>query len=376
MDHCAPGSRDAIERDLHAARAAIADATVDATTRQSQWGWWTQYAAECRIDPWLRHCSRVRKQQTLLAFAARVRTGFFGNKRQVGSQTVEKALRSVAQTLVLAGYDDPRRSYGSKELDLPFSHLLRSLKTDDPAPKPQVALPVATVEYAVAAATCAEATTRANAVGDLIAIAFYFLLRVGEYTFPQRNRKTRTVQFRVEDVRFWNGDQRLPSTASLPMLLQATSATLTIDNQKNGVRGATMHQEARPHEATMCPVKALARRVHFIRQRAMPESTPLSYLGPNDHVVSADILSAVRQATVATGLVAKGYKIDRVGSHSLRASGAMALKLNNVDTETIQKIGRWSGSTFLVYIHSQIGALNAGISERMSTRISFHNVGS
>jgi hypothetical protein len=238
-----------------------------------------------------------------------------------------------------------------------------------------LALPVATVAYAAAAATCADASPKAKAVGDLIAIAFFYLLRVGEYTFPQRNRRTRTQQFRAQDVRFWIAGQLLPPTASLTLLLQADSATLTIDNQKNGNRGETIHHEANP-EATFCPVKSLARRVHFIRQRAMPASTPLSYIGPNDHVLASDIVAAVRHATAATGLLAQGYTTARVGSHSLRASGAMALKLNNVDTDRIKKIGRWSGNTFLTYIHAQIGALNAGISGRMSTRISFHNVAS
>jgi hypothetical protein len=36
----------------------------------------------------------------------------------------------------------------------------------------------------------------------------------------------------------------------------------------------------------------------------------------------------------------------------------MALKLQGVDDSLIMKIGRWTGLTFLTYIHSQIGALN------------------
>jgi hypothetical protein len=41
-----------------------------------------------------------QSQQTyFLAFAARVRSGIFGNAIQVGHQSVEKAIRHVAQTL-------------------------------------------------------------------------------------------------------------------------------------------------------------------------------------------------------------------------------------------------------------------------------------
>jgi hypothetical protein len=53
----------------------------------------------------------------------------------------------------------------------------------------------------------------------------------------------------------------------------------------------------------------------------------------------------------------------------------MALKLQGAVDSTIMKIGRWSGTTYLTYIHSQIGALNAGLAARMAVRIHFVNVG-
>jgi hypothetical protein len=84
----------------------------------------------------------------LIAFAARVQTGIFRNAVQVGFQSVEKSLRHVAQTLLLAGFDFPGWTYGAKELDLPFPHSLKSYHYQDPAPQPQLVLPVATVEQA------------------------------------------------------------------------------------------------------------------------------------------------------------------------------------------------------------------------------------
>jgi hypothetical protein len=53
----------------------------------------------------------------------------------------------------------------------------------------------------------------------------------------------------------------------------------------------------------------------------------------------------------------------------------MAMKLNNVDAETMKKVGRWTTSTFLIYIHSQIAALNAGLAQRMVRPVYFQNVG-
>jgi hypothetical protein len=277
----------------------------------------------------------------------------------------------VAQTFVLAGYDDPRRTYGSKELDLPFRHLLKGYKEADPPPKPQLALPVVTVERAGAYYQAPHAPLT-KATADLVTIGFFFLLRVGEYTMPRRNVRTRTEQFRVQDVTFRQDGLVLPNTTPLAQLVLADSVTLYLDNQKNGQRGATIHHTACP--TWFCPVKALARRVTSIMSQGCLPATPLSFVTPGTHVLSNHINALIHRAAHETNLVAQGYDLKRVGSHSLRASGAMALKLQGVDDSLIMKIGRWTGLTFLTYIHAQIGALNTGLAQRMATRIHFINV--
>jgi hypothetical protein len=90
--------------------------------------------------------------------------------------------------------------------------------------------------------------------------------------------------------------------------------------------------------------------------------------------VAAHITALVHQAARDTNLITQGYDLNRIGTHSLRASGAMALKLQGVEDSLIMKIGQWTGLTFLTYIHSQIGALNTGLAQRMTIRIRFVNV--
>jgi hypothetical protein len=344
---------------------------VDDRARRTAWTNWIAYAQLCRIDPWMRYFEKALKQTYLIAFAARVRTGIFGHAVQVGFQSVEKALRHVAQTLLLAGYDDPRRTYGGKELDLPFRHLLKSYKDQDPAPRPQLALPVATIERA-GAFYQAPNTALTRATADLVTTAFVFLLRVGEYAMPRRNVRTRTVQFRVQDVTFRHNGLVIPNTAPCALLEAAESVTLYVDNQKNGHRGGTIHHTACP--SWFCPVKALARRVSSIMSQGYEQATPLSQVGPGSHVVAANVTALVHHAARDTNLLAQGYELNRIGTHSLRASGAMALKLQGVDDSLIMKIGRWTGLTFLTYIHAQIGDLNTGLAQRMATRIHFVNV--
>lgn len=209
-------------------------------------------------------------------------------------------------------------------------------------------------------------------MADLIVIAFFFLLRVGEYTLPAASRQTRTVQFRCQDVRFWKNGRLLPHTSPLLLLCSADQVVLTIDNQKNGQRGEAINHH-KVH-GPLDPVAPLARRVKAILNQNMPPTTPLSFVSPGLHVVAPDILVAIRAAAVRSNLPAKGYSIDRIGAHSLRASGAMALRLNGYSGDEIMKIGRWRCTTFLTYIHSQIGALNAGVATKMARRINFINV--
>eukprot|EP00978_Attheya_sp_CCMP212_P013959 scaffold35295_cov60-Attheya_sp.AAC.6 len=109
------------------------------------------------------------------------------------------------------------------------------------------------------------------------------------------------------------------------------SVTLWLDNQKNGQRGATLYHTAVP--GRFCPVKG------------------------------------VEIAAKQTWLPDRSYPLGQIGMHSLRALGDMALKLNGYDQMEIMKLGRWTSTTFLMYSHSQIAALLAGIAMRMIQQI-------
>ena len=132
----------------------------------------------------------------------------------------------------------------------------------DPPPIPQLAVPIAVIIQAYTTAHGTTTTNRIRAIADLIIIAFYFLLRVGEYTRPRKvrvngkwQRATRTQQFQVKNVGFFKEGKVLPHTATPEELLQADSATMRITNQKNGRMGQTIHHKAVP--LPHCPVKAM-----------------------------------------------------------------------------------------------------------------------
>ena len=220
------------------------------------------------------------------------------------------------------------------------------------------------------------------ASSDLSLIAFYYLLRVGEYTKPRyimrngrKERASRTKQFSVENVGFFKDGAILPRSSPLSVLLTADSATLKITNQKNGRMGQTIHQRAIP--LGPCPVQALARRVAHILDNGGTEASLLCDVHI-DHewisIESSHIISLLRKAVASLHLDKAGIDPDLVGAHSLRAGGAMALKLHGFDDTTIMKMGRWTSLTFLQYVHEQIAHLSTDISQKMSIPLPFVNI--
>ena len=86
------------------------------------------------------------------------------------------------------------------------------------------------------------------------------------------------------------------------------------------------------------------------------------------------MLRSIRAAIKRMDLPSRGIDPDLVGVHSLRAGGAMALKLHGKDDTTIMKLGRWTSLTFLQYIHNQIAHLSADLSTTMSHHVEFTNI--
>jgi len=159
-----------------------------------------------------------------------------------------------------------------------------------------------------------------------------------------------------------------------------TSATLSIENQKNGIRNNVIN-----HDITglpICPVQALIRRVkHILAHTTDPDTHIATYYDPTRGrgqgqlwiLPPSTINKTLKEAVQDLQLDQQGITPSVISSHSLRAGGATALHLNGVPAKTIQIIGRWSSDTFLTYIHNQLSTFSQGLSTLMSTNINFHN---
>ncbi len=214
-----------------------------------------------------------------------------------------------------------------------------------------------------------------KAVADLVVVAFFYLLRVGEYTTSSREHEKCTVLLRKCGVQLWKDGNLLDHELELRELLTADSATISIANTKNGMKGAVVYHDA--IGGAICPVTALARRIANLcgMEPACRLSTMCHPATWATRVSDRYITVAVQWGATFDCLLDKGYTLDRISSHSLWAGGAMAMKLSGATDSTIMRIGWWTSLTYLTYIHSQIGALSTGVAWKMSREFTFQNIG-
>jgi hypothetical protein len=229
--------------------------------------------------------------------------------------------------------------------------------------------------------------TFAQATADLALIAFYYLLRIGEYTIKStaeigKPNKKQTVQFKLEDVMFFSKDRKgrirqLPRNVSEREMMTADSATLKLDNQKNGWKAACIHQEVNG-EHIKCPVRALARRVIHLRQNEASGKTFLCKVYAkegNKYVCAGDVSAGLKvAASILQYPLTRGIPISSVDKHSLRSGGANALALSGYSDTQIQKMGRWRGKTFKECIREDLACYSAGMSTNMKRNFKFVNI--
>jgi hypothetical protein len=311
----------------------------------------------------------------LITFAQWIRAGNGGNGHQVRCASVQVALRAIGATFELAGQANPTyRSEGRYWLAL--ERQLEAFRRADPPATPKLAVPVSLVNH-LNVVGLHSTDPKIKASSDLCLIAFYFLLRIGEYTAGAKNR--RTTPFKACDITFWDKSHNIiPNTSSLATLYKASSVTMKIGNQKNGIRGGTINHAAL--HSKHCPVRALARRVHSIMSHpnGKPDQILSTFFETGTKTVktvdASFINKQLKKAVLATKLDRKGFLPANISSHSLRAGGAMAMHLNGISSHQIRKMGRWSSDTFLMYIHEQVAAFSAGISRKMATEIGWQNI--
>ncbi len=261
--------------------------------------------------------------------------------------------------------------------------MLNGFRKEDPPTTKQLPVEADVPEYLVKLGQDPEARELDRAIGDLTMIAFYYLLRIGEYTTKgTRNNTKQTQEFKMGDITFFRKDKLgnlccLPHDAPADQIETADGATMKLDNQENGWKGVCVYQEANG-DPVNCPVWALGRRDTHLQKHGGSKQTIISayYLGGKRFDVTSDHISAALKLVARTleYPLLKGIPIDRINTHSLRSGGANALALAGYYNTQIQKMGRWRGATFKEYIRNELACFSTGMSRDMKIKFGFVNV--
>jgi hypothetical protein len=345
-----PLTRNAFLRDYGIAQAAVRAGITASRARSgdSHWDCWCAFCDELAVDPLLPDISHTIV--ILQVFAQRYRTGAFPKQRKsVRARTVEDALRSIAQTFTGLGQPDPRLTPQGK-IDFHLQRTFASYRRQDPPPNRVKPIPIQVLHRVMLVAYAAP-TPGNLAIADMCCIAFFFLLRPGEYTISPGD----STPFRVCDVQFRQGTRRLHTMLSSEAELRtATFVTLTFTTQKNGVRGEVIGLGRSGHPQ-LCPVLSLCNRVLHARTHNADPTAPLAaYYTPHRwHSVTSHDITTVLQLAVTFLGPTLGFVASDVSARSLRASGAMALLSAKIDTNLICLVGRWRSDEMLRYLHVQ-----------------------
>jgi len=326
--------------DFRVADEGFCTGRVAATTKgwETCWSRWAAYVAPMGVDPFLQDTPFTNRVRLLTGFAGRVRTGYYGQGKQIQAGSVSSAITAVGQMIALAMNTNLPipQIVGSDKLLPRLQQMPDGFKKADPPTTKQLPVEADVPELLVQLGLSPEACELDRAVDDLTMIAFYYLLRIGEYTTKgTRNNSKQMEEFNMGDITFFAKDKQgnlccLPRDGTSDLIAAADGATMKLDNQKNGWKGVCVYQEANG-DPLDCPVRALGRGyLHLCKNGATKTTIIAAYfnMGRRYDVTSGHISSALKMAAEALEYpTIKGILIEWVNTHLLRSGGANALAL-------------------------------------------------
>jgi hypothetical protein len=156
------------------------------------------------VDPYLDSTPFQTRVQCLTGFAQQVQAVFFGHGRQVQSSTVSQAITAIGQTIKMACNINLTKVMGSDKFLPVVQVVLDGYGKTNPPTNKKIPVELDVLELLVDLGYGKGRTPHSQAIGDLALIAFYYLLRIGEYTIKSKHNNTKqTVQFKLEDVQFF-----------------------------------------------------------------------------------------------------------------------------------------------------------------------------
>ena len=367
MENAPPAARNALRADFLLAQKTVAAGVVPSRDKKAQRAWdiWCSFCTSINANP---DVSNMADPVTLLqTFGLRWRDGRISPSGDPNrARSVEDAIRLVCQKFPSLGSKDPRLDETGKQ-DFRLRRMFSAWKKEDSPPSRVEPVPMIILLRAAELAAAGN-SARDEATIDCIWMAFYFLLRPGEYANASGEAKH---PFRLEDVECKIGHEHIFDVhlASVAQLLAATFISLTFTDQKNGIKGEKLSHVSNGQPCA-CPVRAITRRIIHLKRHNAPLDTPLHVYYDDSgrrRSVSATMITSLLRAAAQSIPGHAGVDPSNIAARSLRASGAMALLLGGTDPDKIRIVGRWKSDAMFRYLHAHALPL---IQE--NSRIMFH----
>ena len=191
-----------------------------------------------------------------------------------------------------------------------------------------------------------------QAIANLTFITFLFLLRPGNYYKGRTD--TQSTPFRLLYITFSVGPRRFSAlTATREKIARATFVSLTLNNQKNGIKGEAMCHGCTGHTVAN-PAAVIGRLILAIRAKGAISDTPLAAIcrGHTLYWTCNNEITTALQREIAYVGNSLGFRPEDISARTICARGAMDLLLGSVNYNKIKLLGRWRSNNMMTYLHT------------------------
>jgi hypothetical protein len=202
------------------------------------------------VDSFLQDTLLTIRVCLLTGFAGHIRTGYYHQGKQIQAGSVSSAITAIGQAIALATNTNPTRIVGSNKLLPHLQQMLDGFRKADPPTTKQLPVEADVPEFLIQLGLSPEARELNRAISNLTMIAFYYLLRIGEYTTKgTQNNSKQMEEFKMGDITFFAKDKQgnlccLSWDTSTDLIAEVDGANMKLDNQKNGWKGVYIYQKA------------------------------------------------------------------------------------------------------------------------------------
>ena len=308
--------------------------------------------------------------------------------KPVRAATVLDQISAACDEIIKLGGSDPRRPEYSPEKPPPaeypvWDEYCQGLRKEDGPPSRAHPVNITILKALVDTHNRADPAMgeRWSHLLDLAIVAFFWLLRPCEYLYrrtlnPDDGNTTpyelRHIHLTIDGKTYTALAAPLHDSTSIDRI---QSATLQLDDQKNGVKGESIGHAA-TSDPILCPAKALGRIAQRHQRYAAanphdpipPKNCKIyEHQGPDGtwHVTAnAHVTLALRRAAKSVaGTTGISHKL--ISARSLRPGGATALLCAGIDKDTIKLVGRWKSDAMLLYLRAQAVVIGQRFSQQM-----------